>query len=86
MLNYKSWRIEINQVNDQELKDYLLGFLAKYYLYSSRILMYHGWEDEIVSYKEAKKYALNRKERVKAIIYNYFPNIYVKIGNSIKEE
>lgn len=86
LLNYQGWRNDINKINDEELKNILLGFLAKYYLYSSRTLEYRNWNNSIISYKEAKKYALNNKEKIKSIVYNYFPNIYVLLCNLVKDE
>lgn len=84
LLNYSEWRIQINKVENVELKNYLLGFLTKYYLYSARVLNFYGWIDEIITYKEAKKYALNYKERIKVVVYNYFPEIYLKISGTLR--
>lgn len=76
---YGTWLKCINLINDAEIKKYVSGVLVKYYLFSCRKYKIKNWKLPELNYNFAKKNALTYKEKLKVMLFNYFPMIYVKI-------
>ncbi|MGM9947035.1 glycosyltransferase family 2 protein [Floccifex sp.] len=76
---YKEWYQIISNIKDKEYQKYLYGVLTKYYISASRRFKICGWKIEEINFMFSWKYALNMKERLKVVLFNYFPKLYLKI-------
>lgn len=68
---YNEWMQIINQVQDKEYQRYLYGILVRYYITSARRGKISGWKIDKMNLKFAWKYALNIREKIKVLIFNY---------------
>lgn len=76
---YSEWYKLIESVRDEKYRKILYGVLVKYYMASARKIKIKGWKSEGVNFRFAWKYALSCREKIKVLIYNFFPKIYIKI-------
>ena len=76
---YKEWIKYISHVDDLKYQKYLYGVLVKYYITSAKQQGFYGWKIKKLNFYFAWKYALNIKERIKILIFNFFPKQYVKL-------
>ena len=76
---YTSWFECFKTIEDNEYKRYLYGALVKYYLANCRSKKITRWEIPNFSFRFAFKYALNVKDRIKVILFNFTPNLYTSI-------
>lgn len=83
---YSNWMKLFSKVDDQLYKTYLYGILIKYYIATARQRKFYGWKIPGLDFSFAWKYSLNGKEKVKALLFNYFPRQYVKLANRQKGE
>ena len=79
--NLRSWKHLFDEITDFELKKYLYGMLVKMYLYECRIFEIKTWEIEGINFKFAIKYAINSKEKLKVLLFQLFPQKYIRISN-----
>lgn len=77
---YSEWYKLMSTVSDQEYRDTLYGVLAKHYLASAREQDIRGWRVEGVNFPFAWKYALNGKERMKALLFHVAPSLFSTIA------
>lgn len=77
--NYNKWMESFSTLKDTTLQRNLYGILVRYYLTTARKMHIEGWKIKEMDFVFAKKYALNWHEKMKVIIFNYFPKIYNKI-------
>ena len=78
-LNYNEWMKLFELVIDKQYQRKLYGIAVRYYLTSCRSLQVTGWNIQKMDFKFALKYALNSKERIKVLIFNYFPRIFLQM-------
>lgn len=83
---YSEWLQLISSVSDVEYRNKLYGVLAKYYMANARKRNIHGWKVKGMNFVFAWKYALNTKERVKAVMFSTAPGIFSAIAKFVKEE
>lgn len=76
---YNTWIKIFSSVDDANLQSYLYGILVKYYLVTARKMKIKGWKIEKLDFAFAWKYALNWQEKIKTVIYNYFPKLYSRL-------
>lgn len=77
--NLKEWKIQFDQIQDNELQKCLYGMLLKCYLHECRLYGITTWKIEGVRFRFALKYALGLKNRLKTIFFEIAPAIYTKI-------
>ena len=73
---YNDWYDTVSRLKDRELKKYISGALAKHYVASASSMGIRGWKVNGVTFKFAMRNALNEKEKIKYIIYNFAPTVY----------
>lgn len=78
LIVYKELFEIYNNVKDTELRKSLNGILIRYYLRTCRVRKIHGWKIDNFNFEFALKYSLNLKEKMKVIVFNYFPSLYTK--------
>lgn len=76
---YKSWLSEFSLLKDEMYKKKLYGLLVKQYLYSARELKISGWMIKGIDFKFSLTNALNIKEKIKVLLFNFFPHIYINL-------
>ena len=69
---YNEWMQIIDQIQDKEYQRYLYGILVRYYITSARRGKISGWALNKMNVGFAWKYALNVREKIKILIFNYF--------------
>lgn len=74
-----NWACLINNIEDEYLKKYLYGMLIKFYLHFARQMHFSEWLVEGVDLKNALKYGLDKKEKIKSVIFSLFPKLYLKL-------
>lgn len=79
MAIYREWKQLFDQVEDAGYQRYLYGWLSRKYIASARRLHIRGWKVDGLDYAFARRYSLDRKERIKAALFNYLPAIYTRI-------
>ena len=78
MISYiETWYEYFNVLNDEIYKDKLFGLLARQYVSAVRRMKIIGWKVCKINFTFAMKYALNLKEKIKVLLFNFSPNIYV---------
>lgn len=77
MSNYSDWKKSFDGLDDGKLQGYLYGMLIKCYLKSCRTHKVTKWLIPGLKLGFALKYALNGKERLKAVLFGIMPRIYV---------
>ncbi len=77
--NYKEWIELFEHVNDKQYQKMLYGIAIRYYLTSCRSLQVTGWNIQNMDFKFALRYALDIKERVKILVFNFFPRLFFRI-------
>lgn len=78
---YSHWMDLCSKVEDETYRAYLYGILIKYYMASARQMGITGWKIAGLDFRFARKYALNTKETVKTVLFNFFPKQYLKLTN-----
>lgn len=77
---FSEWKIIFDNVEDEELKRLLYGYLVKQYLHTVRTLkMTEKIDIPGISKKFIIKNGLNFKEKIKGILFSASPNLYAKI-------
>ena len=76
---YTEWMRIIHDVRDTEYQKYLCGVLTKYYVASARRQAIHGWKVEGLDFRFALRYALNWRERLHVLLFNFFPKVCMKV-------
>lgn len=76
---YRGWLNLIHGIEDPEYQRYLYGILTRYYLTTARQCGFQGWKVEEIDFSFAWKYALDVKEKLKVLLYNFFPKQFIKI-------
>lgn len=77
--NLREWKDWFDAINDEKLKKYLYGMLIKCYLHECRIYGIKSWMIDKIDFRFAWRYGLNLKEKIKALVFNFFPSLYVKL-------
>lgn len=75
---YDMWKNQFDLVEDSILKKKLYGVLVKHYLHSCREFGIKKWLIKDLDLQFALRNSLNNKERLKCILFDLTPNIYVK--------
>ena len=76
---YSEWMECFSTVNDKELQTYLRGILVKYYMTTVRKMHIMGWKINELDFKFAWKYALNGREKIKILLFEFFPRVFLRI-------
>ena len=76
--NYNRWIELFNSVGDTTLQRFLYGVLIRYYVTTARKMKIIGWRIEGMDFLFSWKYALNKKEKLKVLLFNFFPQLYTK--------
>lgn len=77
--NLSEWKEQFDRVKDIELQKCLYGMLIKCYLHECRMYGITTWEINNVNFVFGWKYGLNLKEKIKALIFEICPYIYIHI-------
>lgn len=77
--NLSEWKEQFDRVKDIELQRCLYGMLIKCYLHECRMYGITTWEINNVNFVFGWKYGLNLKEKIKALIFEACPYIYIHI-------
>lgn len=77
--NLSEWKEQFDRVKDIELQRCLYGMLIKCYLRECRMYGITTWEINNVNFVFGWKYGLNLKEKIKALIFEACPYIYIHI-------
>lgn len=83
---YSEWYRLISSVTNTGYRKILYGALVKYYMANARKRNIRGWKVEGVDFAFAWRYALNTKERVKAVMFSLAPGVFSSLAKVIKEE
>lgn len=78
---YKEWLELFSNINDDLYRKYLYGILIKYYIATARQINFNGWMIKKMDFCFALKYSLNYREKLKVMMYNFFPKQYIRIAN-----
>ena len=76
---FNEWMEIVRSVKDGEYQRYLYGILVRYYLANARQRDISGWRVDGMDFRFAWKYALNGREKMKIILFNLFPQIYLNL-------
>lgn len=79
LIIYKDWFRLFKKVEDSEWQRLLYGMLVSSYLWAVRYHKITSWAVEGLDYSFAKKYALNNLDRAKAMVFHYFPWLYIRL-------
>lgn len=82
---FNNWMTMFLKVDDIEYRKYMYGILVKYYIATARQRNFYDWRVDGLDFKFAWKYSLDSKERLKSILFNFFPKFYVKLAKKSKE-
>lgn len=77
--NYRDWKARFDEVEDDLLRTYLYAFLIRCYLKTCRTHKIKEWLVEGMDEKFAIKNALGIKEKLKVMLFELAPSIYVKM-------
>lgn len=77
--NYNEWMKLFNTVKDQEYQRCLYGILIKFYITTTRNMGIFGWKVNGLDFRFAWKYAINWKEKLKIVVFNFLPKIFIKL-------
>ena len=77
--NLREWKKQFDRLSDIELQKNLYGMLIKCYLHECRMYGITTWEINNVNFVFGWKYGLNLKEKIKALIFEACPYIYIHI-------
>lgn len=77
--NYKNWLRLFNSLADKEYRNKLYGVLIRYYLVTAKRMNIDGWKIDGLDFCFAIKYALNYRDKVKSIFFNFIPRLYIKV-------
>lgn len=75
---YNRWFDIINKVDDKCFQSYLYGALVNFYLWSCRDLKINGWYVDNLGFSFSLRYAQGLKEKMKVILFQLCPKIYLK--------
>ena len=76
---YSDWYINISKLSDEGYRNKLFGILVRYYISAARRMKITGWKSNGIDFNFSIRYALNRREKVKVIIFQFFPFFYVNV-------
>ena len=74
---YSDWYINISKLSDEGYRNKLFGILVRYYISAARRMKITGWKSNGIDFNFSIRYALNCREKVKVIIFQFFPFFYV---------
>lgn len=77
--NYNKWMECFSSVKDTTLQRYLYGILVRYYMTTAKRMDIDGWKIRNLDFEFAWKYALSSREKLKIVVFNYFPRLYKKL-------
>lgn len=83
---YSEWMKLFSKVDDESYRAILYGILIKYYIATARQRNFYGWNIQGLDFHFAWKYSLNKKEKLKVLLYNFFPKQYIRMANRQKGE
>ena len=83
---YANWLKLFSKVDDLQYRTYLYGILVKYYIATARQRNIYDWRVHGLDFAFAWEYSLNNKEKLKSVLFNYFPKYYIKIANRKRGE
>lgn len=76
---YSEWMETLDKVQDKEYQRYLYGILTRYYITNARQMDICGWKVKKLDFAFAWKHALNSRERLKIMLFNFFPRLYKRL-------
>lgn len=76
---YSEWMETLDKVQDKEYQRYLYGILTRYYMTNARQMDICGWKVKKLDFAFAWKHALNGRERLKIMLFNFFPRLYKRL-------
>lgn len=80
---YGKWKNLIEKLEDNEERQLLYGILIKMFLASCRTLnITYKWYPKGFDNKFVISYSLNKKEKLKALLYSISPKLYSCVANS----
>lgn len=80
---YEEWKSTFNKIDNIKLKRLLYGILVKQYLFTCRKLnVIHIGLAKGINRRFLISYALNSRERLKAIIYSFSPKLYSNLNKN----
>lgn len=86
LIIYSEWLEEFKMVEDKDYQRFLYGALVRYYLANCRSRKITKWEIPGFDFHFALKYALNTKDKLKCVLFNYLPYQYILMANRRKGE
>lgn len=75
---YKKWFDIMNNIDDRIYQKYMYGALVNFYLWSCRNIGFYGWHVRDVGFLFSLKYAIGIKEKLKVIMFQITPKVYLK--------
>ena len=75
---YKKWFDTIKYIDDKTYQKYMYGALVNFYLWSCRDIGFYGWHVEGLGFSFSIKNAISIKEKIKVILFQFFPKAYLK--------
>lgn len=78
-LNYNEWMDLFESVEDEQYRRNLYGIAVRFYLTSCRSLQVTGWNLKKMNFRFALKYALDGREKIKVLIFNFFPSFFLQM-------
>lgn len=77
---YQTWLNSFSEIKDEQLRECLLGFLSKCYITTcAKYAITRKKRIEDLNLNFFVKYGFNTKEKVRGMLFGFFPNIYILI-------
>lgn len=73
---YRQWLEMFKNIDDKELQKYLYGILVKYYISNCKVRGIEGFVIDGMDFTFCFKNALNKKEKVKTVLFGKMPKTY----------
>lgn len=73
---YRQWLEMFKNIDDKELQKYLYGILVKYYISNCKVRGIEGFVIDGMDFPFCLKNALNKKEKVKTVLFDKMPKTY----------
>lgn len=73
---YGQWLEMFKNIDDKELQKYLYGILVKYYISNCKVRGIEGFVIDGMDFTFCFKNALNKKEKVKTVLFGKMPKTY----------
>ena len=74
----EEWYITMSNVMDRRYRRYLYGALVNFYLWSCRSIGFCKWNIKNVNFVFSIRYAVGIKEKLKVIMFQFLPKLYLK--------